>query len=335
MRNSKSIIDRLIELQRSVRDVVMRSHGRGGNAVMRSTAADTIYAIDADVEPIIEDFCREWSRITPLVLIAEGIENEGGVEGVMVFPQGSSEDAAQIRLIIDPIDGTRGIMYDKRPAWSLAGVASNKGANTRLRDIEVAVMTELPTSKMGFADVLWAVKGNGAKGWRVDLRDDGGGKGDPLNLSPSRARTIDHGFATVSDFFPGTKVLAGEIMEHLVKHLVGALDVTRATVFEDQYISTGGQFYELIVGHDRFVADLRPLLYKIQKQPEGLCCHPYDCAAMLIAEEAGVLLTDGLGKPLDGPLDVTTGIAWAGYANPHLQLAIEPLLTAYLRELGA
>jgi fructose-1,6-bisphosphatase/inositol monophosphatase family enzyme len=331
----QSAVDHLIELQRAVRDVVIRSHGTGGHEVTRSTQADTIYAIDADVEPIIEDFCREWSRIMPLVLIAEGIENEGGVEGVMVFPQGSSEDAAQIRLIIDPIDGTRGIMYDKRPAWSLAGIAPNKGAAaTRLRDIEVAVMTELPTSKMGFADVLWAVKGNGAKGWRVDLRD-GGGKGDPLNLSPSRARTIDHGFATVSDFFPGTKVLAGEIMEHLVKHLVGALDVTRATVFEDQYISTGGQFYELIVGHDRFVADLRPLLYKIQKQPEGLCCHPYDCAAMLIAEEAGVLLTDGLGKPLDGPLDVTTGIAWAGYANPDLQLAIEPLLTAYLRELGA
>jgi len=185
---------------------------------------------------------------------------------------------------------------------------------------------------MGFADVLWAIKGNGAKGKRVDLRTGGE---EPLNLSPSRARTIDHGFATVSDFFPGTKVLAGEIMEHLVKNLVGALDVTRATVFEDQYISTGGQFYELIVGHDRFVADLRPLLYKIQKQPEGLCCHPYDCASMLVAEEAGVLLTDGLGKPLDGPLDVTTGIAWAGYANPDLRLAIEPLLTAYLRELGA
>jgi hypothetical protein len=56
---------------------------------------------------------------------------------------------------------------------------------------------------------------------------------------------------------------------------------------------------------------------------------------MLVAEEAGVLLTDGLGKPLDGPLDVTSGISWAGYANPDLQQAIEPLLTAYLTELGA
>ena len=49
-------------------------------------------------------------------------------------------------------------------------------------------------------------------------------------------------------------------------------------VFDDQYICTGGQFYELIVGHDRFIADLRPLFYQILHQPPGLCCHPYDYA---------------------------------------------------------
>ena len=38
----------------------------------------------------------------------------------------------------------------------------------------------------------------------------------------------------------------------LLHRLIGKADVTRATIFEDQYISTGGQFYELIVGHDRF-----------------------------------------------------------------------------------
>ena len=58
-------------------------------------------------------------------------------------------------------------------------------------------------------------------------------------------------------------------MEYLVRHLIGPADVTKATVFDDQYISTGGQFYELIVGHDRFNADLRPLFYRLQGQPEG------------------------------------------------------------------
>jgi len=127
----------------------------------------------------------------------------------------------------------------------------------------------------------------------------------------------------ISNFFPGTKVLAGELMEQIVQELAGPLDVSRATVFDDQYISTGGQFYEMIVGHDRFNADLRPLFYRLQNQPEGLCCHPYDCAAMLVAEEAGVILTDGIDRPLDGPLDVTSGLSWAGYANRDLQRATE------------
>jgi hypothetical protein len=222
-------------------------------------------------------------------------------------------------------------MYDKRSAWALAGVAPNLGPQTRLRDIEIAVMTELPTSKMGFADMLWAIKGHGAQAQRDDLR---GGASQPLALRPSSADTIAHGFASLANFFPGSKVLASELMEYLVRDLLGEADVTNALVFDDQYISTGGQFYELIIGHDRFNADLRPLLYRIQRQPPGLCCHPYDCATWLIAEEAGVMLTDGLGQPLDGPLDVTTGLSWAGYANRRLQEQIEPLLAAFLRARG-
>ena len=331
MIDTADTVKRLKEFQRRVRDAVVRSRGAAGlHEVSRASAADTIYRLDTVVEPMLEDFCRDWGRTTPLVLVAEGVEG-GDVEGFKVFPAGAAEKDAAIRLIIDPIDGTRGLMYDKRSAWALAGVAPNRGPQTRLRDIEVAVMTELPTSKMGSADVLWAVKAGGAHGVRVDLR---GGASQPLPLRPSSADTIAHGFASVTAFFPATKVLAAELMEHLARHLLGDADFTNAAVFDDQYISTGGQFYELIVGHDRFNADLRPLFYGIQNQPPGLCCHPYDCATWLIAEEAGVILTDGLGQPLDGPLDVTTGLSWAGYANAALRARIEPLLASFLRERG-
>ena len=322
-------VQRLKEFQRRVRDALARSRASAGlHEVSRDSAADTIYRLDTVVEPILEEFCRDWSRTTPLMLIAEGVESDGaGKEGVKVYPEGVREEDALIQLIVDPIDGTRGLMYDKRSAWALAGLAPNRGAATRLRDIEVAVMTELPTGKMGRADVLWAIKGRGAAGERVDL---GTGTASPLPLRPSSADTIAHGFASVVHFFPGTKVLASELTEHLVRDLLGGVDVTKAAVFDDQYISTGGQFYELIVGHDRFNADLRPLLYRIQRQPAGLCCHPYDCATWLVAEEAGVILTNGLGAPLDGPLDVTTGLSWAGYANRTLRQKIEPPLTRFL-----
>ena len=68
----------------------------------------------------------------------------------------------------------------------------------------------------------------------------------------------------------------------------------------------------------------------MQGQPEGLCCHPYDCATLLIAEEAGAIITDEYGRPLDGPLDTTTGLSWVGYANPALRRRIEPLVQGFL-----
>lgn len=327
----QDVVDRLKAFQRTVRDLVIRSRAAtsGLHQVSRSSSADTIYQIDTEVDPLLESFCEEWaSEQGPIVLVAEGLEDGAGNEVLSrVFPHGAAEAKAKLRLIVDPIDGTRGIMYDKRAAWALAGVAPNKGPGTRLRDIEVAVMSELPTSKMGHADVLWAVRGGGASGERVDLRD---GSSIPVTLSPSKATGIDHGFASVSNFFPGTKLLASGLMEHIAAHLVGPADVKRATVFDDQYISTGGQFYELIVGHDRFNADLRPAFYRMQGQPEGLCCHPYDCAAMLVAEEAGVVLTDEAGRPLDGPLDTTTGLSWVAYANPQLRARIEPLIRQFM-----
>ena len=63
---------------------------------------------------------------------------------------------------------------------------------------------------------------------------------------------------------------------------------------------------------------------------EGMCCHPYDCAALLIAEEAGVIITDEHGRPLDAPLDTTTGINWLGSANAELRRQIEPLVQEFL-----
>jgi len=325
-----AIVSALRDLQRRIRDVVVASRRAPDlHAVSHESSADTIYKLDLLIEPVIEEFCEEWGRrTTPMVVVAEGIEPESG----RVFPAGASEADAPIRIIMDPVDGTRGLMYDKRAAWSLAGAAPNKGAGTRLSDIEVAVMTELPTSKMAWGDVLWAIKGQGARGVRESVSSqDAGVETQDLILSPSRAQTLAHGFAMVSNFFPGTKVLASELMERLVLELMGPADVKRAMVFDDQYISTGGQFYELIVGHDRFNADLRPIFYEMLGQGEGLCCHPYDCATMLIAQEAGVTLTDGRGGALDGPMDVTSGLSWAGFANEALRRQGEPIMLDFLR----
>jgi hypothetical protein len=89
----------------------------------------------------------------------------------------------------------------------------------------------------------------------------------------------------------------------------------------------------LIVGHDRFNADLRPVFYRALNLGEGMCCHPYDCAGLLVAEETGVIVADETGKPLDAPLDTTTGVSWVGYANATLRARVEPHVIESLRGL--
>jgi hypothetical protein len=90
-------------------------------------------------------------------------------------------------------------------------------------------------------------------------------------------------------------------------------------------------------GHDRFVADLRPLMEKLLAERGavlGICSHPYDLCTELIAREAGVIVTDVRGERLSAPLSVDADVAWAGYANEHIRAQIEPLLQAALERRG-
>jgi hypothetical protein len=121
------------------------------------------------------------------------------------------------------------------------------------------------------------------------------------------------------------------IDDEIMAELLGPIQAGKALVFEDQYISSAGQLYELVAGHDRFTADLRPLMPKAPGVARELCAHPYDLGAMLIAEEAGVAVTDMLGGVFDAPLDVTYECAWAGYANSALRAHVEPALHSALR----
>src|SRR5437016_7299179 len=178
------IRDRLVQLQNLVRDVVIGSRSRKDlHGVDRRTAADTIYAIDTAVEPVMEAFFEEWGRATPLVLVAEGLEGHGGIEGMKMYPRGAREQDAAIRVIVDPIDGTRGLMYDKRSAWALAGAAPQKGKATRLTDTTVAAMTELPTSKQWRADQISAVRGCGRAGVIAEAVDVLNGTRKPIQVN--------------------------------------------------------------------------------------------------------------------------------------------------------
>jgi fructose-1,6-bisphosphatase/inositol monophosphatase family enzyme len=298
--------------------------------VVKEEEGDTIFAVDrVSEEVLVQVFEREVAPTSPLVLIAEGLEG-----GQIMLPRGLPESEAVWRIIVDPIDGTRGLMYQKRSAWILTGVAPNRGPETNLQDIELAVQTEIPLVKQHLCDTVWATRGAGVQGERINRLTT---ERSPLYLQPSRSPTIKQGYAMIARFFPGVRDVLAAIDDEIVRGALGPAPTGKANCFEDQYTSSGGQFYELMSGHDRFIADLRALMGPVFAErglPFGLCCHPYDLCTELIARELGVILTDARGGPLRAKLAVEPDVAWAGYANEQIRAQIEPLLQAALKNRG-
>ena len=291
---------------------------------------DTIFTIDrVSEDELVTFFENELTLQEPIVLIAEGLEG-----GSRILPTGAREEDARWRIIVDPIDGTRCIMYQKRSAWILTGVAPNHGPDTSLENIELAVQTEIPLVKQHLLDQVWAVRGQPPEAERINRLT---GERKALPLLPSSAKDIEQGYFVITRFFPGARDVLAAIDEEIIRELLGSPTEGKAQAFEDQYTSTGGQLYGLIAGQDRFIADLRPLLKGVlakRGEPLGLCCHPYDICTKLIAEEAGVIVTDASGGSLDCPLDLETNVAWIGYANEDIRGQVELVLQAALVENG-
>jgi fructose-1,6-bisphosphatase/inositol monophosphatase family enzyme len=333
MRDTDALLNLIRALHREARDEIVASTERQGlermASIDRDDEGDTIYAIDVIGETIVTRIAAALAHECPVVIIAEGLPG-----GRRIYPSGADDASADCCIIVDPIDGTRGLMYQKRSAWILTAVAPNRGRGTSLRDIELAVQTEIPLVKQHLSDQLWAVRGRGADAERHNRLT---GERLPIRLRPSAAASIAHGYATVVRFFPSARDELAAIDEAIVYGALGPYSPGKAHCFEDQYASTGGQLYELVAGHDRFIADLRPLLRPILAKrglPPALTCHPYDICCALIAEESGVIVTDPRGEPLDAPLNVEAEVAWAGYANARVRSQVEPLLQQTLRARG-
>jgi hypothetical protein len=314
----------LCQLQDHIRDALIGARPSQSARFARVagvTAADTIYHIDR-ISAIVDWFERRWPRAWPVEIVMEGLEDHE----TATFPRGTPVRRTEWKCILDPIDGTRGLMYDKRSAWSLAGLAVQRGARTSLSDILVAAQTELPTTKQWRADQISAVRGQGRRGlsahW-IDVRSGSRGRWTP---QPSRARDFKHGFSSFAKFFPDGKRLLAAWEESFWSGLHRKDKAGLPVVFDDQYISTGGQLYELLVGHDRLVADLRPLAFRRLGLESALVCHPYDICTELVLTEAGGVVEAPDGRKLAAPLDTTSAVSWVGFANAHLARLARPLL---------
>lgn len=334
MPSGETIRDAILALHDRIRDAVVAACEQQSTELLSAVAAedesDTIYEIDRVSETELVEGLERWaSENVPVILIAEGLSDEG-----LALPRGAAERDAEYRVIVDPIDGTRGLMYQKRSAWVVTGVAPNRGAKTGLQDIGLSVLTEIPLLKQHLSDQGWAVRDGGVVWRRLNRLS---GERTTVDHRPSNSDTILHGFSTVFRPFPGARDVLAALDDELVRRLLGPHPEGRALCFEDQYASTGGQMYELAVGHDRFIADLRPLVHRIQSkrgEAASICAHPYDACGYLVATEAGVVITGTAGGPLEAPLDTTSSVGWIGYANDKLRAAVEPILMELMDEHG-
>jgi fructose-1,6-bisphosphatase/inositol monophosphatase family enzyme len=320
----------LCRLQEVLREHLLAARARQSRRfahVAAETAADTIYHIDTLAEEVLLHWLAEhWPRTLPMELVMEGLEHE------VTFPAGTPVRQTKWKLILDPIDGTRGLMHDKRSAWVLAGLAPQRGARNHLGDIVVAVMTELPTSKQWRSDQFSVVRGTGeVKASAYDVRT---GRRSRLRATPSASTSFPHGFATVSHFIPAAKEWLSRFEEDLWRAL-GELKPGEnpPPIFEDQYISSGGQIAEILLGHDLMVIDVRPFaLGAMGLNVAALSSHPYDlCTELLLREAGGVVEHPGGGRLRD-PLDTTSAVSWAAWANPKLARRVKPVLQRLLKE---
>jgi len=317
LKNEKEIVSEIKQLHLGIVDNITNQMKRQSISELSKKACegagDISYAIDKNVDETLDNFFSKFSDIGSTLLISEGA-------GTKAYGAKKLEDC-EYAVIVDPIDGTRGLMYDMRSAWILTGVAPNKD-NVSLSDIEIAVQTEIPTTKQNLFDVFVGVKNNGVKAERHNILTKEYEKWKP---QPSKAINIEHGFAMLTKFFEGSKTKTAEIEEELFKRL-GLFKEGKALTFDDQYISSGGQFANLISGSYRFCGDLRPFYSR------GLCAHPYDVSTKLIATEIGVEITDTYGRDLNVPLDTSTNVTWLGYANRDIKKQVEPVLLEILKE---
>jgi hypothetical protein len=333
IREPDRLLNCLRELHAAIRDELCAACTRSTSEelaeVSADQAGDTIFAIDRISERVLlerfEPIARQW----PCILVAEGLPDPAGV----ALPAGSDPERAELRIIIDPIDGTRGLIYQKRSAWILTGVAPNRGPRTGLADIELALQTEIPLVKQHLCDTLWACAGQGTCAERFDRVTGAVGA---LRCTPSQAASIKQGYGGLARFFPPDITELAAVEDAVVEHVLGPKPPGKALVYNDQYVSTAGQLYELLMGHDRWIADLRPLLNRsprlAARRLQGLCCHPYDLCTELIAREGGVIVTDENGIRPSAPLNTEVDISWIGYANEQIRAELEPVLQAVLHQ---
>jgi fructose-1,6-bisphosphatase/inositol monophosphatase family enzyme len=304
-------------------DALARPVGRG--------VGDVTYGLDAPAEAVLSEWLSEMAKSAPLSLLTEdaGWRHMGpGKRGEALELPGF--DHGGPRIVVDPIDGTRMLMSDLRPAWSVIGLAGPGTGEPRLSDLLAGVLSEIPDSRAARYRRLAAARGQGCWFEERGLADER--LLDERRLESGTDDRVDHGYFPFFRYMPDLRPEIAKIEAAFFARLAEREGADVRACWDDQYISNGGQLALLALGRYRMIADLRAWLADRRGQPT-LTSKPYDIAgAVICAQEAGCEVTAVDGSALDFPLDAKTPVSFVGWVNRRTRARLEPHLREVLRE---
>jgi myo-inositol-1(or 4)-monophosphatase len=246
--------------------------GRAHEGDAAAAGGDVTFAIDAAAERRLEEFLAERAPD-----VAFYSEDRGLVE-----PPGG---AATV-LVVDPIDGTRPAMAGLESCCvSVAAAPLRDGV--RMGDVSAACVVEIPSGQVFLAE-----------------RGRGMAESPPVRLSANEQ--LDRMFWTYGFRGRPARALTEVLAELIDASSVGggtfdlgsaAFDVTRVLTGQlDAYVEPGPLLVDEVPG----------MRQEFERVGGGAVLNnsPYDlAAAVLLAEEAGAVVTDARGEPLgDRPL---------------------------------
>ncbi len=318
-------LDELVALCDGIRASALGALRRAGAPRVARPAArgagDVSFALDLACEEHVDLWLERRARAGPLSLLTEdrGWRHRGpGPRGVRAL---DGFDHGGPRIALDPVDGTRNLMADLRPAWTVVSFAGPGAGTPRFSELAGGLVSELPTARTLGHRRLWAARG--APGCsRADVAPDGAARADLLRCDDDDRP--DHGYFPVFRYDPlqrpRSAALEAAFFERLREHEGADL----RSVYDDQYISNAGQLVLLAHGIYRMIADPRALL-AARAGAAATTSKPYDVAgALLCAQAAGAALGAADGAPLDFPLDAETPVHFVGWANERTRARLEP-----------
>jgi hypothetical protein len=191
-----------------------------------------------------------------------------------------------------------------RSAWVLLGAGRHAAT---LEDLEVGASVEIPTRRAALGRVAWAARGGPALAVDDDLV--GVRSPEPVVLATRAGAPIDRSFVTVVRFAPGEH---GPLGTWADGHLAGL------EVYDDLVPCGGGHLMAVASGSATAVLDLRPLV------GAPMCTHPYDLASLVVIRASGAVVEAVPPGPLIAPIDTTTDVAWAAYADADVAGRLRP-----------